>query len=99
MEEIMIFSRQQKVTVIIDEFQRLAEISESIVSDIQAVWDRHQTASHVHLIACGSIFNMMKRIFEDRHEPLFGRKTARIDLKPFSTKTLKEMIGLSLDDM
>jgi hypothetical protein len=92
LEEIMVYGRQQKVTIIIDEFQRLSEINPSIISDIQDVWDRHQSTSHVHLIACGSIFNMMKRIFEDRHEPLFGRKTARIDLKPFSTKTLKGIL-------
>lgn len=35
---------------------------------------------------------MMKKIFEDRKEPLFGRKTARIDLKPFSTKVLREIL-------
>jgi AAA+ ATPase superfamily predicted ATPase len=35
---------------------------------------------------------MMKRIFEDRKEPLFGRKTARIDLKPFSTSVLKQIL-------
>lgn len=92
LEEILIFSKQQKVTVVIDEFQRLAEIDESIISGIQDVWDKHQHGAHVHLIACGSIYNMMKKIFEDRKEPLFGRKTARIDLKPFSTDVLKEIL-------
>ena len=33
--------------------------------------------------------NMMKNIFENRKEPLFGRKTGRIDLKPFSIGVLK----------
>ncbi|MBO4964389.1 MAG: ATP-binding protein [Prevotella sp.] len=92
LEEILIFSKQQKVTVIIDEFQRLAEIDEGIISAVQDVWDKHQREAHVHLIACGSIYNMMKKIFEDRKEPLFGRKTARIDLKPFSTKVLREIL-------
>ena len=35
---------------------------------------------------------MMKKIFEDRKEPLFGRKTARIDLKPFSIAVLKQIL-------
>ncbi|MBR1519650.1 MAG: ATP-binding protein [Bacteroidaceae bacterium] len=92
LEEILAYSKQEKVTVIIDEFQRLEEIGDGIISDIQEVWDRHQAEAHIHLIACGSIYNMMKKIFEDRKEPLFGRKTARIDLKPFSTSVLKQIL-------
>ena len=92
LEEILIFSKKQKLTVIIDEFQRLDEIGIGIISDIQRVWDRHHAEAHIHLIACGSIYSMMKRIFEDRKEPLFGRKTARIDLKPFSTSVLKQIL-------
>lgn len=92
LEEILVFSKTRKVTVIIDEFQRLADIGEGIISDIQQVWDKHHADAHIHLIACGSIYNMMKRIFEDRKEPLFGRKTARIDLKPFSTSVLKQIL-------
>lgn len=92
MEEILVFSKTQKVTVIIDEFQRLADIGEGIISDIQQVWDKHQSEARIHLIACGSIYNMMKRIFEDRNEPLFGRKTARIELKPFRTSVLKQIL-------
>lgn len=92
LEEILVFSKTRKVTVIIDEFQRLADIGDGIISDIQQVWDKHHAEAHIHLIACGSIYNMMKRIFEDRKEPLFGRKTARIDLKPFSTSILKRIL-------
>ena len=93
LEEIMQQSRERQVTLVIDEFQRLAEIDEGIISRIQDVWDRHHREAHIHLIACGSIYSMMRRIFEDRKEPLFGRKTARIDLKPFSIAMLKEILG------
>ena len=93
LEEIMLFSRQQQVTVIFDEFQRLADLDESIISSLQEVWDRHHVQAHIHLVACGSIYSMMKRIFEDRKEPLFGRKTARIDLKPFTTSVMKQILA------
>ena len=93
LEEIFIFSKSSKVTVIIDEFQRLEEIGDGIISDIQRVWDRHHSEAHIHLIACGSIYNMMKKIFEDRREPLFGRKTARIDLQPFSISVMKQIFS------
>ena len=92
LEELMEYSKSHKVTLIIDEFQRLSDIGESIISDIQKVWDIHHEDAKIHLIACGSIYSMMRRIFEDRKEPLFGRKTARIDLKPFSTNVLKQIL-------
>lgn len=91
LEEVMKYSFQHQVTLIIDEFQRLLELDESIISEIQDVWDRYHNEAHIHLIACGSIYSMMKRIFEDRKEPLFGRTTAKIHLKPFSIGTLKEI--------
>lgn len=92
LEELFVYSKQQKLTIIMDEFQRLAEIGDDIISGIQQTWDRHHTEAHVHLIACGSIYNMMKRIFEDRKEPLFGRKTARIDLRPFKISVMKQIL-------
>lgn len=93
LEELLIYSKSRKLTIIIDEFQRLVDIGDGIISDIQKVWDKHQTEAHVHLIACGSIYNMMKKIFEDRKEPLFGRKTARIELKPFSIAVMKQILN------
>lgn len=93
LEELMIYARNTKVTLIIDEFQRLADIDEGIISNIQKVWDKYHEQSHIHLIACGSIYSMMRRIFEDRREPLFGRKTARIDLKPFCTDVIKQILS------
>ena len=92
LEELFLYSKNQKLTIIVDEFQRLAEIGDDIISGIQQAWDRHHAEAHVHLIACGSIYNMMKKIFEDRKEPLFGRKTARIDLKPFSLSVMKQIL-------
>ncbi|MDE7379271.1 MAG: ATP-binding protein [Paraprevotella sp.] len=91
-EELMIYARNTKVTLIIDEFQRLADIDEGIISNIQKVWDKYHEGAHMHLIACGSIYSMMHRIFEDKREPLFGRKTARIDLKPFTTNVIKQIL-------
>ena len=93
LDELMIYARNAKVTLIIDEFQRLADIDEGIISNIQKVWDKYHEQSHIHLIACGSIYSMMPKIFEDRREPLFGRKTARIDLKPFSTDVIKQILS------
>lgn len=98
LEEIMVYSKEHKVTVIFDEFQRLEDIGEGIISDIQRVWDMHHEEAHIHLIACGSIYSMMHRIFESRKEPLFGRKTARLDLQPFSLDVIKQILRDHNDD-
>lgn len=92
LEELMLYSQDHKVTLIIDEFQRLAEIDDGIIGSIQRVWDAYHAKAKMHLIACGSIYSMMKKIFEDKKEPLFGRKTARIDVKPFVTSVLRQIL-------
>ena len=48
--------------------------------------------SEINFIVCGSIHSMMKRIFENSKEPLFGRMTHKIILKPFRTDTLKQIL-------
>lgn len=93
LKEIFEYSKNHQVTIIIDEFQRLAEIEPSCISEIQNVWDAYQQYAHIHLIACGSIYSMMHKLFEDSKEPLFGRKTARLDLKPFSVGSLKKILA------
>ena len=83
----------RQVTLVIDEFQRLELINESIISDIQDIWDRHHTSSKIHFIACGSIWSMMKKIFENEHEPLFRRYTHKLVVRPFKPSVLKAILA------
>lgn len=48
----------------------------------------------IKCIGCviGSYAGMMKRIFEDSKEALFGRSDYRIQLKPFSFMSTYEML-------
>ena len=41
---------------------------------------------------CGSIYSLMMKIFENNKEPLFGRLTSKIVLKPFSINVIKEIL-------
>ena len=93
LRELMIYSEQHHLTLMIDEFQRLYDINPAIMSEIQDVWDSHKDRSHIHLIACGSVYSMMLKIFRDKKEPLFGRATAEIRLQPFSTELLKQILS------
>ena len=85
-EVIMKESLQRHFTVVIDEFQNLCKVNPAIFSEIQDLWDRYHRDSHLNLITMGSIRSLMKRIFEDKNEPLYGRPTSKFTLLPFSLK-------------
>jgi AAA+ ATPase superfamily predicted ATPase len=47
----------------------------------------------MNLIITGSVITLMKRIFEDAGEPLFGRANQKMLLRPFTTDVLKEILA------
>jgi AAA+ ATPase superfamily predicted ATPase len=89
---VMQLSGRMNFTLIIDEFQEFRNVNSSIFSDMQNIWDSAKDRSKINLILCGSIYSMMKRIFENSKEPLFGRATAKMVVKPFSMDTIKEIL-------
>ncbi|GHV66082.1 ATPase [Bacteroidia bacterium] len=89
---LMVLSQTRHFTLIVDEFQEFANLNPSVFSDIQNVWDTYKDNSKINIVFCGSIYSMMKRIFENSKEPLFGRLTARINLKQFDIQTIKQII-------
>lgn len=89
LEELMLYGRTIHYTLIIDEFQNFLSVNKAIPSQIQDVWDRYKDSTTVNLILCGSIYSMMKRIFENGDEPLYGRRDSAIRLHPFRTEVLR----------
>ena len=79
-------------TLIIDEFQEFFNINQSIYSDIQNLWDQFRLKTHVNFIVSCSVYSLMIKIFQDYHEPLFGRADAMIKLAPFSLPFLKQIL-------
>ena len=90
---VLQLSQNRPLTLIIDEFQNFAKINPTVFSDIQRDWDLYKRKSHINLIISGSVFTLMKKIFEDYEEPLFGRADQKITLQPFATDTLKEILA------
>ena len=88
---IMEESTRRHFTIVIDEFQNLHKINPAIFSEIQDLWDRYHNISRLNLIVSGSIMSLMKRIFEDANEPLYGRPTSKFTLRPFTINVLKEI--------
>lgn len=92
-EQIMEFGREHHFTLVFDEFQNFLKVNPSIPSHIQDVWDRYHSESKVNLIACGSIFSMMHKIFDNEDEPLYGRKDCDIKLRPFRISVIKQILS------
>ena len=89
---LMELSKTRHFTLIIDEFQEFLSINPSVYSDMQHIWDSTKNESRINLILCGSVYSMMTRIFENAGEPLFGRATQRMTVKPFDVVTLKGIL-------
>ena len=91
-EQLLIFAQNEHYTLIIDEFQDFDNINHAIFSEIQNLWDRYKDKIRLNFIACGSIYSLMMKIFEHNKEPLFGRLTSKIILKPFTIRTIKNIL-------
>lgn len=90
---IMSLSKRKNFTLVFDEFQNINGINPSFFSDMQNIWDSRKDESQLNLILCGSIYSMMRKIFDDKHEPLFGRATHKIRIEPFTINTLKNILS------
>ncbi|MDD2452048.1 MAG: DUF234 domain-containing protein [Sulfurovum sp.] len=91
-EYLLELGKTTPFTLIIDEFQEFYRVNPSIFSSIQKLWDLHKERAKIHFVACGSVYSLMKKIYEDVHEPLFGRADLKIDLKPFKPSVLREIL-------
>ena len=89
---LMELAKTRKFNLIIDEFQEFFTINPSVYSDMQNIWDTYRNDTHVNLLLMGSVYSMMHKIFENYHEPLFGRADAMIRLSGFGTETMKEIM-------
>ena len=69
--------------LVIDEFPYLAKSYPAFPSVLQAAIDAHQQNSKLMIVLCGSSLSFMKEQLLGRKSPLYGRRTAQIELKPF----------------
>jgi len=92
-EYLLIMSQTEPFTLIIDEFQEFYQINNEVYSGMQNLWDRYKSTSRMNLVLSGSVYSLMKKIFENAKEPLFGRANERIHLKPFTVDVLKTILS------
>lgn len=90
---IMELSKNTHITLFIDEFQDFYRINPSIYSEMQNIWDSNKGESKINLIVAGSVNVLMNKIFKDKKQPLFGRHTNTIHVRPFKPSVLKEIMA------
>jgi AAA+ ATPase superfamily predicted ATPase len=90
---LMELSKTRSFNLIIDEFQEFYNIAPAVYSDIQHYWDVNKDQSKMNLLLSGSVHSLMHKIFQNSKEPLFGRATAFLNVKPFETSVLKEILA------
>ena len=91
-EQLMRYGQQNHFTLIFDEFQNFIKVNPAIPSHIQDIWDKNHEKVKVNMVACGSIYSMMHKIFDNEDEPLYGRQDCRINMQPFRISVLKEVL-------
>lgn len=91
-DQLMRYGLEHHFTIVFDEFQNFIKVNPAIPSHIQDLWDRYHEKVKVNMVACGSIYNMMHRIFDNEDEPLYGRQDCRINMLPFRISVLKQIL-------
>jgi len=89
---VLLQSRSEPLLLVIDEFQNLLQVDPGAFSEVQAIWDELHHDARCHLLVAGSMYTMIRQIFEDRKEPLFGRATDRMRVQPFTPSVVREIL-------
>jgi AAA+ ATPase superfamily predicted ATPase len=83
---------RKKMVVVFDEFQNFKYVDDAVFSILQKHIDLNKQQSKGLLMVIGSINSMMRKIFEDSNQPLYGRLNGSFLLKHFSLETIKEIL-------
>ena len=83
---------KEKLILVIDEYQYLAQKDKAFSSKLQKLWDTKLQDSNIYLILCGSVLSMMHSEVLNYNAPLYGRRTSQFHIKPIKFKHIKEFL-------
>lgn len=92
------YATQHQLNLVIDEVQEFFYVRKTIFADMQELWDKYKPDMKINFITCGSIYSLMKELFEDNKSAMYGRMTKRLDLQPFTIATQKQILGYYCPD-
>ena len=84
---------ERPITVVIDEFQDFFRVNHAIFGEMQRDWDELSGKARINLVTMGSVNTLMNKIFKEKSQPLYGRETDQMKLRPFSVDVLKDVLG------
>lgn len=90
--------KRKNLIVVFDEFQNARYVNDAIFSILQKHIDLNKEQCKGMLMVIGSINSMMRKIFENHSQPLYGRLNGSFLLKHFSIETINRILtdhGLS----
>mgnify|MGYP002630561134 CR=1 FL=1 len=82
----------EKLILVIDEYQYLTTLDKSFSSKLQKLWDENLQHSNLYLILCGSVLSMMQSEVLNYSAPLYGRRTSQFHIKSVKFKHIKEFL-------
>ncbi|MBU4140188.1 MAG: ATP-binding protein [Euryarchaeota archaeon] len=84
---------KERTVVVIDEFPYLVRENKSVPSEFQKIWDMHLSKNDkIMLIIVGSSISMMEKLLGSK-SPLFGRRTAQLEIKPLNIFEISGVTG------
>lgn len=96
-------TKDQRLVIVIDEFQYLGKANPAFPSIFQKIWDTLLSKENVMVILCGSLIRMMESQTLNYNSPLYGRRTAQIKMEQipfryygdfFEKRSFRELVTL-----
>lgn len=85
--------------VIIDEFQNFLNVDKSVFGEMQKLIDeRRMKKQAVKIIASGSSYSMINRLFNTEASPLYGRRTHEMVLRELPAEELFASLKIGMEE-
>ena len=81
-EAVFTLAQDKRLVFVVDEYPYLAKADSSVSSILQALIDRNKDDSNLFMMLCGSSLSFMREQVLGEKSPLYGRRTAQLELKP-----------------
>ena len=89
---IINYMKEHPMFLVFDEFQNFGNVDPSVFSIIQNQWDTNKDNIKGGFIFIGSVYTLMRRIFEGKKEPLFGRATSKLFIDPLDPDAIADIL-------
>ena len=86
-------AKRERLVVFIDEFTYMMAANPTLASNLQRTWDAVLENANIFLCISGSHLGMMVRGILSGTAPLYGRTTAKMELKPLPFGITKSYFG------